>query len=623
MSRSTTLSGVWKISATLRGRRSALLPKRIRFAEEETSPAPLHRLLPPAAVMEFGSLSIPYSEHCSGNYEVGTPEDDDAEPGVLRAGFIVECTAKDGTEPSRYTFDGLYDGERIAGTVSDSAADEVVADFLCTRLFTFWGTPKVKAVGEAAGDDVSAAPAASGRASAQQQLGSFTSSPMFQLEPPTQRAPSLSSDPLGAPAQHTRSHGASHPQPVRLPEARGALGLGCLDDGRASSHRVVVETRNELQAAPALPPGTHGLDLRDWLLLDEPSRVDQLAIKTRLLDDPILRQSVLQADDPVTLGAQMEALEMISSHVLWGGGGHARPHSSGDGEVGGVAQLTLDAIECWSSSQPGHIETAHKADSAAAAAQTRPPLERAARLVQEDLVLMRRADTRGNEYAGVAAAVCFSSGDRIRLQPSMREPLASHSGSIGGQVSGVAAHFLEGVTPDRPAWRTSWSLSFTPHPEAVPDRYILELDERRRRFPDVPITRWDGADGALRRFSRDGVGATLFFKSEYQAFRRLVAHDDHVLVTVHTKMTQLDELAALPDAAAALLDRLRFPRELDGRDHKGLGDERIRARVIAHLELGLTQHAGDGRGGAEGHARRTRHTANAAQATRHEHTVQL
>ena len=269
--------------------------------------------------MEFGSLSIPYSEHCSGNYEVGTPEDDDAEPGVLRAGFIVECTAKDGTEPSRYTFDGLYDGERIAGTVSDSAADEVVADFLCTRLFTFWGTPKVKAVGEAAGDDVSAAPAASGRASAQQQLGSFTSSPMFQLEPPTQRAPSLSSDPLGAPAQHTRSHGASHPQPVRLPEARGALGLGCLDDGRASSHRVVVETRNELQAAPALPPGTHGLDLRDWLLLDEPSRVDQLAIKTRLLDDPILRQSVLQADDPVTLGAQMEALEMISSHVLWGG----------------------------------------------------------------------------------------------------------------------------------------------------------------------------------------------------------------------------------------------------------------------------------------------------------------
>ena len=39
-------------------------------------------------------------------------------------------------------------GGSIAGTVTDEAVGEVVADFLCTRLFTFWGTPKVKAAPE-------------------------------------------------------------------------------------------------------------------------------------------------------------------------------------------------------------------------------------------------------------------------------------------------------------------------------------------------------------------------------------------------------------------------------------------------------------------------------------------
>ena len=87
------------------------------------------------AVLDSGSCSVPYAEHCGGQYELWTPsnaEDSDE----LRAGFVIECAAKADAPPSRLSFDGLYDGERIAGTVhDDKAGGEVIADFLCTRLF--------------------------------------------------------------------------------------------------------------------------------------------------------------------------------------------------------------------------------------------------------------------------------------------------------------------------------------------------------------------------------------------------------------------------------------------------------------------------------------------------------
>ncbi len=134
----TSLNGVWKLSASLRGRHSTLLPKHIRFTESPSSPPAAS-----ATVAELGSVSVPYAEHCGGTYEIRPASSIDEPPSV---GFIVECASTDRGPASRLSFDGLYDGERIAGTVHDR--EEAVADFLCTRLFTFWGTPKPRA-GEA------------------------------------------------------------------------------------------------------------------------------------------------------------------------------------------------------------------------------------------------------------------------------------------------------------------------------------------------------------------------------------------------------------------------------------------------------------------------------------------
>lgn len=93
-----------------------------------------------------------------GRWRLTHPTDTDGARGVR---FCV------GNEQTLVLFDGLYDGERIAGTVYDipdrttNLVDEQtlnhllhgeanpmsieLGDFLCTRLFTFWGTPKPKA----------------------------------------------------------------------------------------------------------------------------------------------------------------------------------------------------------------------------------------------------------------------------------------------------------------------------------------------------------------------------------------------------------------------------------------------------------------------------------------------
>ena len=345
----SALSGVWKISASLRGRHGALLPKRIRFAEEPC--ALTANLLPRAAVVESGSCSIPYADHCSGQYEVGTLEDGTAGNGELRADFKVECTANNDQGGTRLTFEGLYDGERIAGTVTDEAAGEVVADFLCTRLFTFWGAPKVKA----AEDEDAPVP---GAAPGSRADGGFIRDPLFRLQPKAGPVRTSDSNGTEAPPQHTRSHGTSHPKAVRLPACSGARGLRWLDAGLTTS---VVETPNGAR----LHPGLHGLDLRDWLLLDEATRDAHLATKARLLGRPETRAQVLQADDPSTVGAQLEVLEMISSHLLWGGDGRAPAAASGDDMAGAVPRRTMQAIAGWAAARVDPAPAAPSAGSEA------------------------------------------------------------------------------------------------------------------------------------------------------------------------------------------------------------------------------------------------------------------
>ena len=153
--RALLMQGVWKLSFVLR-RGSGVaqaLPRRIRFSE-------------PSDAGLTGRVEVPYRAECSGAWTLkGGPVD---APGTQSSRFIISCS-----EGTALLFDGLYDGERIAGTVvsrrvaaaealssasaisellhgelardAGSAGSEDLAEFLCTRLFTFWGPPSVAA----------------------------------------------------------------------------------------------------------------------------------------------------------------------------------------------------------------------------------------------------------------------------------------------------------------------------------------------------------------------------------------------------------------------------------------------------------------------------------------------
>jgi len=336
----------------------------------------------------------------------------------------------------------------------------------------------------------------------------------------------------------------SHPNPLRLPACHGARGLRWLDAGIT---HTVVETRTGLK----LRPGLHGLDLRDWLLLGEPTRGEQMDIRTRALADPARRPEVLQADDPSTFGAQHEVLELVQAHMAaWA-------------PRGMVAQSQLCSV--------------------GAAVEDEPPLAKAARLVQEDFVLLHDGD---GDFHAAAAAVFFSFGDlprRISERYSMAQ-LHAKVGNYQQHLHAPVLRLLGGLVANRPVWRSNWSLVFTDALEPTPDRYLLNLEKRRRIFPDAPLTEWDGPQGALRRFDVHGVGKACFVKVEYQTVRRLERHSAFVLFTVHTHITPLSDVVRLPRAAEVLAANVRRASELDFRHYKGLSDQRIVRRVLGFLE---------------------------------------
>mmetsp|Transcript_32535 Transcript_32535/g.106449 ORF Transcript_32535/g.106449 Transcript_32535/m.106449 type:complete len:163 (+) Transcript_32535:3-491(+) len=131
-----SLAGVWKVNLTPRvpGAREGM-PKRLRLLEGDSD--------------EAGGIEVPYMDCTAGGWAVTETDDPAAVDGNRRV--VIDVTLA--TPPHSFRFDGLFDGERIAGSVSASEAQggesgeaTVLGDFLCTRLFTFWGSPKPRAI---------------------------------------------------------------------------------------------------------------------------------------------------------------------------------------------------------------------------------------------------------------------------------------------------------------------------------------------------------------------------------------------------------------------------------------------------------------------------------------------
>jgi hypothetical protein len=150
------------------------------------------------------------------------------------------------------------------------------------------------------------------------------------------------------------------------------------------------------------------------------------------------------------------------------------------------------------------------------------PLETAARLVPEDLCLMRRTESG---YVLAAASVCFPSrwrlADKIgRSLAAIHEPVPGYAETLGRPVE----RFFDKITVDRPVWRLNWTIHDSP---------ALFQPAGTKRPPPTDFAR------------------AVFLRVERQTLRRLPQSGD-VLFTIRTYVTPLGEIAQDADTARRL-----------------------------------------------------------------------
>jgi len=251
--------------------------------------------------------------------------------------------------------------------------------------------------------------------------------------------------------------------------------------------------------------GLAPLDLADWIEPDERLSAD-LAEKDRLFSE---RRGIVFAAEPDTVETQREVLDLLVTH------------------------LTTHFPETWRVEPDGAVTVAgdRRVDLAADADA---PLLAAARLVQEDLVLMRRGP---NGWRLVAAALCFPSAW------SLTEKFGASLDGLHGNVPGYAgamgtrmARIFDSLRLEHPVWRLNWSI--------YPDDRLHHPESKEQ-----PRAWFGGADD---------FAASAFVRVERQTLRRLPMSGD-ILFTIRIHVDPMLAFRRHPDGArmaTGLRDRL-------------------------------------------------------------------
>lgn len=198
------------------------------------------------------------------------------------------------------------------------------------------------------------------------------------------------------------------------------------------------------------------------------------------------------------------------------------------------------------------------------------PLELAARLVQEDLVLMRRS---ADGYRLVAAALCFPSSWSLaeKFGGTMGEIHATVPGFNDGRMGQMVARIFDNLAVDRPSWRLNWSL-YTGSGLHRPFARRLETEAL-----DVATPEGEGKDTGLH------------VRVERQTLRRLPQNGD-ILFTIKVHHDPVAAFAAHPDGArlAAGLRAQLLALDAAQLTYKGLADQRdrIAERLTAFGQTG-------------------------------------
>ena len=275
--------------------------------------------------------------------------------------------------------------------------------------------------------------------------------------------------------------------------------------------------------------GLKPVDVAAWIDVDE-RLADYLAEKARL--DETHPDAVFAAE-PDTAAAQAEVLALLAEHLVNCFPEAYRRDGTALDIVPAGRRVVLDADE--------------------------PPLRVAARLVQEDLVLMRRG---ADAWRIAAASLHFPSS--WSLTEKFGRPIHEVHGPVPGFGVGtrgaeLIARMFDNMRPGVVGLRWNWSI-----------------------YGDDRLFHPESADPRHRRFGEGQRAENIFMRVERQTLRRLPGSGD-ILFTIRIHLDPLEALEEQPEApriAQALIEQLNAldPAQLD---YKGMTLERD--RLVARL----------------------------------------
>ncbi|MCO4315609.1 DUF3445 domain-containing protein [Phyllobacterium sp. 21LDTY02-6] len=278
--------------------------------------------------------------------------------------------------------------------------------------------------------------------------------------------------------------------------------------------------------------GLHQLDLIDWIEVDELLPV-HLAEKARLLK---LHGDRIVVEEEGSQAGQQEVLDLLVEHLP----AHFPQVYTRSGNViriaGGAEAVDLDGPAA-------------------------SILHKAASLVQEDLVLMRKDERRGWHLA--AASLSFPSSWTLlekfgRSMDEIHAPVPDFS--AGTRNAGLITRMFDNLRPDRSVYRFNWSLQ--PDGELY---HPLASNQKGARYTD-----------------RDMVEQT-HVRVERQTLRKLPRTGD-ILFTIRIHLDPLEALKKHPQSRPLAQAFCRELAELNADQANYKGIMAVRERLIQALE---------------------------------------
>ena len=271
--------------------------------------------------------------------------------------------------------------------------------------------------------------------------------------------------------------------------------------------------------------GVRPLDLKDWIEIDA-NLPTYLSEKERHYRDD--RKQVI-VSEATSIAAQMEVLHLLSEHMCQRYPETYRKTETGIDILNGQFHVALDD-------------------------QSLPPLAIAAKLVQEDLVLMS-ASPEG--WRLVAASLCFPSA--WNLLEKFGHPLHKVHGPVPGFGTGtrnasVIDRMFDNLRPEQPVMRWNWSL-----------------------HEDGQLHHPTSHSGSESRFGSGDIGGHVFLRVERQTLRKLPKSGD-IIFTVRIYLDPLEVLQTMPEGnkLAAAIDEQLGALSTEQESYKGLIGERKR-----------------------------------------------